>query len=307
MNYVNFPLNKNLSDPYGSFGLNCTRNFYLYSFDEIQNLTVRLGIWHVLPSSRDRECLRDQEIEPALAFKDDRPIFFYLHGNGGARGGHHRRGLYEVLRRAPQLDGHVITFDYRGYGDSSNVRPSADGLKRDATAVYHWLISQRHVDRSRVISYGHSLGTAVNAMFLSDLADELNPKAAVMEAPFTSIGEAVYGHPYALLYRKLFPYFKTFFVEPLVETNETNFDSISRLSRIRVPLLVLHAQDDRIIPFELGLKLYERALEDQPNHVSKAQMVAFNAEFGFGHKYIFRDPSLPEIINRFISGDSNEI
>ena len=301
MNYVNFPLNKNLSDPHGSFGLNCTRNLYLHWFDKTDNATIRLGIWHKLPASRDLDCAQHKQVEPAIAFKDNRPIFFYLHGNGGARGGNHRRALYEVLTRAPKLDGHVITLDYRGYGDSSNVRPSADGLKRDATAVYNWLLSQKHVNRSRVISYGHSLGTAVNSMLLSDLVDDANPRAAVLEAPFTSIGEAVYGHPYAMLYSKLFPYFKTFFVEPLVETNETNFDSISRLSRIRVPLLILHAEDDRIVPFNLGVKLYEQALKDQPKNVRKAQMVAFNGDLGYGHKYILRDAGLPHIIDQFIN------
>jgi fermentation-respiration switch protein FrsA (DUF1100 family) len=37
------------------------------------------------------------------------------------------------------------------------------------------------------------------------------------------------------------------------------FDSLSRVEHLRVPLLVMHGDQDETIPFELGQRLYEHA------------------------------------------------
>lgn len=39
-----------------------------------------------------------------------RPVFLYMHGNGGNRASSHRVELYKLLQK---LDFHVICFDYR--------------------------------------------------------------------------------------------------------------------------------------------------------------------------------------------------
>jgi len=303
MNYINIPPFKNLSDPINEFDMNCTQNIYLTNEDV--NQTIRLGVWHILPKSRNNECLEGKHlVDPSVAFNDNRPVFLYLHGNGGARGGHHRRQLYEVLTTSSQLDAHVVSFNYRGYGDSTSVWPTADGPRSDANTVYYWLLNQTHIHKNRVIVWGHSLGTAVSVRFLSQLPVADNPRALVLEAPFTSIGEALKWHPFSIIYRNYFPFFDTFFVDPIVNSEVTNFDSTSALNRIQIPLLILHAQDDGIVPFHLGHKLYEQSLRDQPKSCKRAQMIAFNGQYGYGHKYIFKDLQLPQIIHNFIA--SNE-
>ncbi len=290
MNYVNVPVFKNLSDPQNSFQMNCTRVLFLNT-----NESIRLGVWHILPQSRRNDCLL---IDDLIAFDDNRPIVLYLHGNGGARGGEHRLKLYDVLSNNG-LSAHVITFDYRGYGDSTNVWPTPHGITNDAIHVYYWLLRQKNVHKKRVIVWGHSLGSAITLRFISQLAKGDNPRAIVLEAPFTSIREAIKWHPFAFFYRHL-PLFEWFFVEPIVENELTNFDSISLLNKIDSPLLILHAMDDTIIPFHLGHKLYEHSLELQPKYCRKAQMIAFNGEYGYGHKNIYKDPELPKIIDNYI-------
>jgi abhydrolase domain-containing protein 12 len=290
MNYVNVPVFKNLSDPQNSFQMNCTRVLFLNT-----NESIRLGVWHILPQSRRNDCLL---IDDLIAFDDNRPIVLYLHGNGGARGGEHRLKLYDVLSNNG-LSAHVITFDYRGYGDSTNVWPTPHGITNDAIYVYYWLLRQKNVHKKRVIVWGHSLGSAITLRFISQLAKGDNPRAIVLEAPFTSIREAIKWHPFAFFYRHL-PLFEWFFVEPIVENELTNFDSISLLNKIDSPLLILHAMDDTIIPFHLGHKLYEHSLELQPKYCRKAQMIAFNGEYGYGHKNIYKDPELPKIIDNYI-------
>ncbi|KAG7280317.1 hypothetical protein CRUP_026858 [Coryphaenoides rupestris] len=63
------------------------------------------------------------------------PVILYLHGNAGTRGGDHRVQLYKVLS---SFGYHVVTFDYRGWGDSDGS-PSEGGMTADSLFVYHWL------------------------------------------------------------------------------------------------------------------------------------------------------------------------
>lgn len=290
MNFFDVIGFKNLSKPQEDFGLNCTR---VISFKVNDDIT--LGVWHILPKSHLQRCAQSN-LDDSKAFQDNRPVILYLHGNGGARGGWHRSELYKVLAYG-DLDSHVVTFDYRGYGDSSNVLPSAEGLAEDSLAVYNWLA--RIVGLKRIIVWGHSLGTAVGVRFVNRLTQQESPKALVLEAPFTSIEETVSNHPFARLHRNM-PYFKWFFIEPLVNNPDLNFDSKSIIGKVKCPILILHALDDNIIPFELGKKLYEIALNERANFTKHTQLVTFNGSHGYGHKHICRDPKLGKIIQNFL-------
>lgn len=166
-------------------------------------------------------------------------------GNGGARGGTHRRLLYHVLTN--KLDAHVVAFDYRGFGDSSNVRPSVRGVEKDALYMYRWLIKDRKVDPQRVVVWGHSLGTAITVHFMRHLTPDEQPKAVILEAPFSSISEATAAHPFAAVHRTMGSFcFDYFFVQTIAQDPVTNFDTLSIIHHISTPLLILHAEDDGV-------------------------------------------------------------
>lgn len=123
-------------------------------------------------------------------------IVVYLHGNTGSRGALHRVELYKLLRR---LGYHVITLDYRGYGDSADVAPTERGVVRDALAVYEYITN---LTNNPVFLYGHSLGTGVSTHLLSILQD-MNlpgPKAVVLEAPFNNIQDEIRQHPFSKVF-----------------------------------------------------------------------------------------------------------
>lgn len=86
-----------------------------------------------------------------------RPIVIYFHGNSGSRAIEHRKELYLLLQ---EQDYHVISFDYRGYADSTECAPSETGTVTDGTAVYNWV--RGTVGKGSnvpVFIWGHSLGT----------------------------------------------------------------------------------------------------------------------------------------------------
>ena len=63
-------------------------------------------------------------------------------------------------------------------------------------------------------------------------------------------------------------------------------------SRVNCPILVLHAEDDHIIPIKLGKKLVESAKQAG----KKVTFIEFEGDREFLHKYIHRAHELPDVI-----------
>ena len=120
-------------------------------------------------------------------------IVLYLHGNTASRGSGHRVDMYKLMRK---LGYHVLTLDYRGYGDSDPVSPSEEGVVRDALAVYEYI---SNITSNPVIIWGHSLGTGVSTNLCAQLnyLNEKGPRGVILESPFTNIKEEIRRHPFA--------------------------------------------------------------------------------------------------------------
>lgn len=274
----------NLARP-EEFGIKCARVLRLKNYED----NIELGVWHILPESTLSSCTtshhdnRTSIQDDAQAFRlDSRPIVLYIHGNKGTRAGEHRSRLYRRL--AYEHDYHVVTFDYRGYADSTYETPTAAGLTTDAWFMYQWLVEQPGVTKERVIVWGHSLGTAVAVRMVADLDPNQGPRRLILEAPFDSLSSAVANHPFSWPFR-VTPYFQYFFVDPIRDSLDLNFDSDKRIGDIKwTPIMILHAQDDAIIPQKLGLNLYYVAVEKLGK--SKVKFASISSSHGLGHKYI---------------------
>ncbi|KAH3851352.1 lysophosphatidylserine lipase ABHD12-like isoform X1 [Dreissena polymorpha] len=269
-----------------------TRNFHITT-----DQNIKLGLWHILPESLRVLNLSPDSYEAQLT--DSKPIILYLHGNSGSRAGWHRVGLYKVLAK---MDFHVIAVDYRGYGDSSGS-PSEDGVVADALFVYRWLRERQ--GRSPLYIWGHSLGTGVStklARIISRSGEA--PDGVILESGFNNILDAAKYHPLASPF-KMIPWFNWLFLDTIT-ANDIHFQSDQSIADVTPPLLMLHAEDDVIVPFHLGVKLYEAAVTSRPDSFGAAQFVPFNASLGYGHKLIFMAPELPDIIRKFMTRCENK-
>ncbi|CAH0718418.1 unnamed protein product, partial [Brenthis ino] len=172
--------------------------------------------------------------------------------------------MYKVFQ---ELNFHVITFDYRGYGDSTNVRPTEKGVVEDVLQVYTWLINSIEGNQKPlIVLWGHSLGTAIAANLvshISQLCSERNtsclppPDALVLEAPFNNLLDEIESHPFSKLVSWL-PYYKNSFVKPFTSSSEYAFTTDRYLCDVpTLPILMLHSKGDRIVPYDLAVKLYE--------------------------------------------------
>jgi abhydrolase domain-containing protein 12 len=287
-NLLRWPPFMNLSSPV-DFALNNTRNFYLHVEDGVD-----IGVWHIRPS----DLAAEQSNIPWENFEDGlnngNVIFLYLHGNGGTRGAHHRVQLYKVLSK---LSFHVVTIDYRGYGDSSGV-PTEDGVVADAYFTYKWL--RKRSGNSKIFIWGHSLGTGITTKLAKKLCDEGDhPSGIVLEAPFNNIQEAAKHYPLLFPYRML-PWFEWVFVDGIRE-HGLYFSSDENILSVTPHIMILHAEDDYVVPFDLGKKLYHRARDTRSHKTGTVELVTFGAHLGFGHKLIYKAPELPVIIRKFVA------
>uniref|UniRef100_A0A6G1S977 Monoacylglycerol lipase ABHD12 n=1 Tax=Aceria tosichella TaxID=561515 RepID=A0A6G1S977_9ACAR len=305
MNQYNTHHHIYLSHP-ESLGIECSRLLHLEHPNELDSNepVIELGAWHILPESSLPSCTTDHltnrtTIDDKLAFSDSRPIVLYIHGNGGNRAGRHRSRLYKRL--ASEHDYHIVTFDYRGYGDSTYEAPTTFGLTSDARFMYDWLLQQPGVTKDRVIVWGHSLGTAVAVRMVANLPQDRQPRRLVLEAPFDSLANAIANHPFSTPFR-IIPYFEYFFIEPIQKSPELNFDSLSRIGDIKsTAILILHAEDDAIIPYKLGQNLFKEAAKKLGK--SRVKFITISANQGLGHKHICDHDETMLKVKQFIGAD----
>ncbi|KAK7103558.1 lysophosphatidylserine lipase ABHD12-like [Littorina saxatilis] len=276
------------------FGLNSTRNFY---FDVEKGIMI--GAWHTLPASLSAE--RDvpwEEYEDLL--RSDKPIFLYLHGNSGTRGAYHRIQMYKFLSR---LDAHVLTVDYRGFADSTGV-PTEEGVVKDAYFAFKWL--KEKSGGAPVVVWGHSLGTGISTSLSRKLCDEGDPPLGlILESPFNNIVDAAIQHPFAFPFANI-PGFKSFLRDSAMEHN-IHFSSDKSITRVTSHIMILHAEDDRIVPYDLGEKLYQVAKSSRSSHTKDVKLVNFDSRYGYGHKNIYKAPELKEIVTEFLAKCSADL
>ena len=164
----------------------------------------------------------------------DAAVVLWCHGNAGTV-----INRLENLRELCRLGLSVFLFDYRGYGRSQG-RPSEDGLYQDAIGAYDYLTRVRQIRPERIVIFGRSLGAAVAA----DLASMKPAAGLILESPFPSIA-AVARHHYGGM--------------PVHWLLGAEFKLIDRLPQLSLPKLVIHGDQDDIIPIEFGRQVFEAA------------------------------------------------
>jgi fermentation-respiration switch protein FrsA (DUF1100 family) len=91
--------------------------------------------------------------------------------------------------------------------------------------------------------FGHSLGSAVAV----ELAEVHRPRALLLQSPFSSaraMARLIVTPPIAVVWRAI---------------SRIHFDTIRAVSRLDIPVSVSHGKRDRIVPFRMGLEVYDAA------------------------------------------------
>lgn len=161
---------------------------------------------------------------------DNKPTILYLHGNAG------HIGYRMYLARQFLAEGFgMLLLEYRGYGGNPG-KPTESGLYQDARAAIKFL-HQQGVQKN-IVLYGESLGTGV----ATQIATEFPVCSLVLQSPYTSLTAMARFH-------------YSWVPMPVID----KYDSLSRIQKIHAPVLMLHGKLDEVVPYDLGLTLFNQA------------------------------------------------
>ena len=167
--------------------------------------------------------------------KDGHPLILYFHGNGGAL-------IDRIPRfRALTASGYgLLAISYRGYGGSTGS-PTQKGLMEDGETAY-LEARARGYDGDRIVLMGESLGTGVAIA----LAATHEAAALVLDSPYSSALEVAAAH---------YPIF------PVKWLMFDRFRSDLAIGDVHIPILIVHGDEDDVVPIRLARRLFELANE----------------------------------------------
>jgi hypothetical protein len=160
----------------------------------------------------------------------------FFHGNAG-----NISGRLESVQQFHRLGLNVLIVDYRGYGQSTGS-PSEEGIYTDAATCWQYLTGTRGIAPEDIVIFGRSMGGGPATW----LASRHTPGAVILESVFTNVPD-IGAHHYSFL--------------PVRALATNQFDNESRVAKIDAPTLHIHSREDRVVPFELGRKVYKASAE----------------------------------------------
>ena len=159
----------------------------------------------------------------------------FFHGNAGSL----ENRTYK-LNHFKNLNLNFLIIAWRGFSGNKG-KPNEMGLYEDAKSAIKWL-KAKGIKEKNIILYGESLGTGVAV----EVAQNKNYAGVILESPFTSMVN---------MGKKYYPFF------PVSLLLKDKFESYKKINNIFVPVLIMHGKVDKIVPYDMGKKMYELANE----------------------------------------------
>lgn len=189
------------------------------------------GVEELRLKTDDGETLVAWHVPP----REGHPLILYFHGNGGS-----------LIDRVPRFrmfaaSGYgLLAVSYRGYGGLSGS-PTQTGLMLDGEAAYREARA-RGYQRNRIVLMGESLGTSIATV----LAGGHDAAALVLDSPYSSAVDVAAAHYWMLPVRWLL---------------FDRYRSDLAIPNVHIPLLIVHGDEDDIVPITLARRLFDLANE----------------------------------------------
>jgi len=166
--------------------------------------------------------------------KSSNQILIYFHGNGGNIG-HRLADLMQIS----SFGMNVLGVGYRGYGKSQG-KPSEKGIYIDGKAAFNYATQKLGFSINKVFILGRSIGTTVAI----NTSQKMNIGGLILVTPLTSGKDHAKAAGLGIF---------SFFAG-------NSFNNVEKIINISCPLLIIHGTHDNVIPFEMGKRLYNKAI-----------------------------------------------
>ncbi len=164
-----------------------------------------------------------------------KPVIVYAHGNAG-------NFIDRNFRYLPwyRAGYGIALVAYPGF-EGNPGSPTEQGNYASARNVLQTVIA-RGQPPEKIILVGESMGTGV----MVQMATEFAVGGLVLESPFTSLVATAEYHYWWL---------------PVSLLQHDRYESLAKINRVKAPLLIIHGEQDRIVPFAQGKALFAAANE----------------------------------------------
>lgn len=255
----------NLSDP------------HLYGLPKTDVLKIPsgsgyLGAWYIRPNTSQ---------VPSIG------TVLYLHGRSQNRGYSHRVELYKELTK---MGLSVLTIDYRGFGDSSDIEIHEETVVEDAKNALKYLST--NYKTKKIIIWGHSLGAPIATHMASQEEEEDDTELyLVLESSFDNMEHLVEQWDDSA-------WGKLAIQLTGLERADLTFRCDKYLPSVSYPVLILHTEEDRKIDLELSRNLFQTARLAGKEQIG---MVTLGKELGLGHTGIYQFDGLSSLLRMLLS------
>ena len=164
----------------------------------------------------------------------DLPLLIYFHGNSFHIGDRAHR-----IQKYIDKKWNVLLVSWRGFGGNKGI-PTEKNLYKDGEAVLKWVSKNTLFTKKKIVVYGESLGSGVAV----ELGIKYKFLSVVLEAPFTSIYEIA---------KKRYKIYPTKFLV------KDKFDNLSKIDKLKSPLLIISGKKDEIVPHNHSIELLNKA------------------------------------------------
>ena len=167
----------------------------------------------------------------------------FLHGNAGSL-----ENRIHKINHFENMNINFLIIAWRGFSGNKG-KPTEKGLYEDANSAINWL-EKEGVIKKNIIIYGESLGTGV----ATEIAQNNNFAGIILESPFTSMVDAA---------KNKYPFL------PIRFLLKDKYESDKKIQNIKSPILIMHGEVDKIVPFWMGKKIYDIANEPKYSYFTK--------------------------------------
>ena len=186
--------------------------------------------------------------------KEKYKTLLFLHGNAGSL-----ENRIHKINHFNDMNVNFLIISWRGFSGNKG-KPTENGLYKDAKSGVDWL-KNKGIRQEDIIIYGESLGTGI----ATEIAQNNNFAGVILESPFTSMIAAG---------QSKYPIF------PIKFLLKDKYESDKKIKNIKSPILIMHGEEDKIVPFWMGKKLYELANQPKYSYFPKYDdhMMEFNKD-----------------------------
>ena len=167
----------------------------------------------------------------------------FLHGNAGSL-----ENRIHKINHFEDMNINFLLLSWRGFSGNKG-KPTEKGLYQDARSAVKWLVKQGVIEEN-IIIYGESLGTGIT----TEIAQNKNFAGIILETPFTSMVAAG---------KSKYPIF------PIKLLLKDKYESDKKIKNIKSPVLIMHGEEDQIVPFWMGKKMFQMANEPKYSYFTK--------------------------------------